>query len=305
MTHPAPRRSRVIMAYAVVYIVWGSTYLAIRYAVTTIPPLLMAGTRFMVAGTLLYAWVRIRGGTARPAARQWRVEAIAGALLLLGGNGGVVWAEQRLPSGITALLVASEPLWLVLLDWMGHREHRPSRSIFAGLFVGFVGMVVLVAPSLGTGTGSIHLVSAVIVVLAALSWAGGSLVAVRSPGGTSSPFLAPAMQMLTGGALLIAAGLVTGEWSHLALGAVSSSSAAGLLYLIVFGSLLGYSAYTWLLSVEPPARVATYGFVNPVVAVLLGWAIAGEVVTIWTIAAAVLVVGAVALITTGQHRSSH
>ncbi|HEU4631271.1 MAG TPA: EamA family transporter [Gemmatimonadaceae bacterium] len=290
----APSRARILAAYATVYVVWGSTYLAIRYAIQTLPPFLMAAVRFLIAGLLLLGWARLRGAP-WPARGQWRNVALVGAFLLFGGNGAVVWAEQRVPSGVTALLVATLPLWMVVLEWLGPERRRPSGRGLLGVLLGIVGIIVLVGPGALVGSGNVDLVGAGVLVLGSLLWGIGSLVSKHAdmPG---SPQISSALQMLAGGALLLALGLAAGEAGQVALGAVSGASLAGLLYLIVFGSLLGFTAFAWLLRVEPPSRVATYAYVNPVVAVLLGWAIAGEPVTASTLVAAAVIVGAVALI---------
>ena len=292
--HGAPSRARLLAAYATVYVVWGSTYLAIRYAIATLPPFLMAATRFLVAGLLLLGWARLRGA-AWPTRRQWRNTAIVGGFLLTGGNGAVVWAEQRVPSGVAALLVATLPLWMVGLEWLGPDRRRPSGRGLLGVLLGIVGIVVLVGPGALVGQGNVDLVGAGVLVLASLLWGTGSLFSKHAdmPG---SPQMNSAAQMVAGGALLLPLALGSGEMGDLALGAVSGASLAGLGYLIVFGSLVAFTAFAWLLRVEPPSRVATYAYVNPMVAVLLGWAIAGEALTSSTIVASAVIVGAVALI---------
>ncbi|MHB1225289.1 MAG: EamA family transporter [Gemmatimonadaceae bacterium] len=293
----APSRARVLAAYAVVYVVWGSTYLAINFAIATLPPFLMAGVRFLVAGLALYAWMRARGAV-RPSAAQWKVATIIGAFLLLGGNGAVVWAEQFVPSGITALLVATVPLWMALLGWLGPDRRRPTTRVSLGLLVGMIGIVVLVGPGalIGQG-GNVDLVGAAVLMFGSLAWAAGSLYARRAAT-PPSPQLGTAMQMLSGGLLLVVLGLATGEGRGLDAGAISATSMSALLYLIIFGSLVGFSAYVWLLRVEPPTRVSTYAYVNPVVAVGLGWLLAGEALTAQTLFAAAIIVGAVVLIVT-------
>ena len=296
---PAPSRGSILLAYALVYVIWGSTYLGIRFAIETLPPFLMAAARFLVAGGLLYAFTRARGA-ARPSAVQWRAAAIVGGFLLFGGNGAVVWAEQRVPSGVAALLVAILPLWIVLLEWVGPEHRRPSLRTAAGVLIGIVGVTVLVGPGALHGNGNTDLLGATALVLGSLSWAIGSLYARRAPL-PKTPQLGTAMQMLAGGAMLAVGGLATGEASHgFALSSVSLPSAMALLYLIVFGSLVGFSAYVWLLRVEPPSRVATYAYVNPVVAVALGWLLAGERMTPATMLAAAIIVAAVALIVSGK-----
>lgn len=294
----APPRGRVAAAFAAIYLVWGSTYLAILFAIETLPPFLMAGARFLIAGALLYLWERSRGAPA-PAPVHWRAAAVVGGLLLLGGNGGVVWAELHVPTGIAALLVATVPLWMVLLDWARPAGRRPSLTVGTGVLVGLGGIVLLVGPGALADGASVHPGGAAVLVLASLSWAIGSLYSRGAPR-PGSPFLATAMQMLAGGSLLLAFGAVVGEPSRLDLAGVSTRSWLAWLYLIAFGSLIGYTSYIWLLKATTPARVSTYAYVNPVVAVALGWAFAGERLAPRTFLAAAIIIAAVALITLGR-----
>lgn len=288
-------RAHLLLAFAALYLVWGSTYLAIRFALETLPPFLMAGTRFLVAGSLLYGWAR-RNGRPAPTARHWRAAGIVGALLLFIGNGGVVWAERTVPSGLVALLVSTLPFWMVLLEFLIFRK-RPGAWTIAGLLLGFCGIALLVAPGSMPDGGGIDLLATGIVLLAAIAWAAGSLYS-RSASLPESPLLAASMQMLAGGVLLIALGSTAGEWAQLQLAEVSLKSWLALGYLIVFGSLIAFSAYIWLLRHAPIDKVSTYAYVNPVVAVLLGWALAGEPLTPRVLLAAAVIVGAVALIIT-------
>lgn len=288
-------RTKLVVAFAAVYIVWGSTYLAIHYAIGTIPPFLMAGIRFIIAGTLMYAWGTMRGA-ARPTRLHWRNTAVIGALLLLGGNGGVVWAEQTVPTGIAALLVAVVPVWLVILDWLRPGGKRPSAGVAVGIIVGMIGMGVLIGPDSIRGAGPVNPWGAFALVLASLSWAAGSLFARHAE--LPSQILTTGMEMLTGGAALLLLAMITGEFQHFNVHAVSSASLAGLGYLITFGSLVGFSAYSWLLKHATPAAVGTYAYVNPIVAVFLGWLIAGEMVTSRTLAGAAIIVAAVSIIST-------
>lgn len=285
-------------AFAAIYIIWGSTYLAIRWAIETLPPFLMAGTRFLVAGVLLYLWARWRGA-AGPAPVHWKSAAIIGGLLLLGGNGGVSWAEQRVPSGLAALMIATVPIWMVLLDWLRPGGMRPRGQVFIGLAAGLVGMALLVGPGEITGESHVDRLGATVLILAALSWSIGSIYS-RSVLLPSSPLMATATEMLAGGLLLWAAGLVAGEGSRLHISGVSLLSLVSLGYLIFFGSIIAFSAYIWLLQVTTPARASTYAFVNPVVALFLGWLLAGEPLTFRTVIAAAIIVLAVMLITTAR-----
>ncbi|HEX2693095.1 MAG TPA: EamA family transporter [Gemmatimonadaceae bacterium] len=298
MSHKAVPRAHIVAAFASIYIIWGSTYLAIRYAIQTIPPFLMGATRFLISGALLYAWARYRGAQ-RPTRLHWRNAVIAGGFLLLGGNGAVMWAEQVVPSGLTALLVSILPFWLVIIEWVRPPRRRPNAAVLVGLVLGFVGIVVLVGPGDLGGHGNVSPVGALVLILGSLSWAIGSFWS-RDAQLPESGILTTGMEMLGGGVLLLVVGVFTREFSHLDVRAVSRASAAGLVYLIVFGSLLGFTAYIWLLDKVSPARLGTYAYVNPIVAVLLGWAIAGEVLSMRTGIAAAIVICAVALITTAR-----
>ncbi len=288
-----PSRAAVLGAFAAVYVIWGSTYLAIRYAIETLPPFLMAGARFLSAGAVLYAFMRWRGVSA-PKLIHWRSAFALGGMLLLLGNGAVVWAEHRIASGVAALLVAVEPLWIVLLEWLRPGGRRPSARTALGVVLGFAGLVILVGPA-DVGGGRVDLLGSIVVVVAALSWAAGSLYSREAPL-PSSPFLATAMQMLGGGTLLVIAGLLTGEAGRIDVGAISGRSVAAFAYLAVFGSLVAFTAYIWLLGVVSPSRASTYAYVNPLVAVLLGWAVASEPLSPRVAISAAVIVGAVAMI---------
>ena len=296
-------RAQILAAFASIYLIWGSTYLAIRYADQTIPPFLMGGLRFLVSGALLYVWARYRGA-ARPTRVHWRNAVIAGAFLLLGGNGAVVWAEQFVPSGMTALLVSILPFWLVIIEWIRPPRRRPAAAVLVGLVLGFIGIAVLVGPADLGGHGDVRPIGAVVLILGSLSWAIGSFYS-RDAELPESGLLTTGMEMLGGGALLLIVAALSGEFSRFDIHRVSGASAAGLLYLITFGSLLGFTSYIWLLDKVSPARLGTYAYVNPVVAVILGWAIAGERLSIRTGVAATIVICAVALITTARSTRSH
>lgn len=291
-------RGQIAAAFASIYIIWGSTYLAILYAVETIPPFLMAGARFLVSGGLLYLWSRHRGAP-KPTKLHWRNAVIAGGFLLLGGNGAVVWAEQYVPSGLTALLVSILPFWLVIIEWVRPPRKRPTAAVLVGLIVGFIGIIVLVGPGNVGGHGDVRPVGALVLILGSLSWAIGSFWSrdARLP---ESGLLTTGMEMLGGGILLLIVGLVSGELSGFDIHHVSRASAIGLAYLITFGSLLGFTSYIWLLDKVSPARLGTYAYVNPIVAVVLGWGIAGEKLSMRTGIAAAIVICAVALITTAK-----
>jgi drug/metabolite transporter (DMT)-like permease len=291
-------RAQIIAAFASIYLVWGSTYLAIRYAIETIPPFIMGGACFLVSGALLYVWARYRGAP-RPTRLHWRNAAIAGAFLLLGGNGAVVWAEQYVPSGLTALLVSILPFWLVIIEWVRPPRRRPSGLVLVGLVLGFIGIIVLIGPANIGGQGDIPLLGALVLILGSLSWAIGSFWS-RDAELPRSGLLTTGMEMLGGGVLLLLVGVLSGELSQFDMHQVSKASTIGLAYLITFGSLIGFTSYIWLLDKVSPAHLGTYAYVNPVVAVLLGWAIAGEKLSIRTGVAAAIVICAVALITSAR-----
>lgn len=309
-----PSRLMTILAFAAVYFIWGSTYLGIKYAIETLPPLLMAGTRFLVAGAILYGWARWRetsngesannGETGDDASEtkphlswsEWRTALIVGALLLLCGNGIVTWAETRIASSLAALLIATEPLWIVILNWLRPGGVRPTLRIWFSLAIGFFGVWLLIGgQGLVSGTSDVDVLGAGAVVAAALAWAGGSLYSLHAPT-PRSPALASGMYMLTGGVMMLFVGVITGEWSRFAIEAVSMRSLFALLYLTIFGSLIAFTAYNWLLRAVTPTRAATYAYVNPVIAVLLGWAVAGEQVTARMLIASIVIVASVMLI---------
>lgn len=296
-----PSGRAVALALLAVYLIWGSTYLAIAVAIETLPPFLMAGLRFLVAGGALYAFLRLRG-TPAPLRAHWRGALVVGGLLLLGGNGMVSWAEQRVPSGLAALLIAVVPLWMVLLEAARRGGARPGRATMLGLALGFAGLLLLISPG-DLGGAGIDLVGAAALLLATVSWAVGS-VHGRRFALPDSALLATAMEMLGGGALLVLAGSASGEWARLDLAAVSATSWAALVYLILAGSIVGLSCYVWLLRVAPPAVVGTYAFVNPIVAIALGAALLAEPVTPRTLAAAAVIVAGVAVITLARANRS-
>lgn len=288
-------RIRLLTAFALVYVIWGSTYLGIRFAIETIPPFLMAGTRFVVAGGILYAVVML-GGARAPSRRHWVAASIIGALLLLGGNGAVVWAELRVPSGLVALLVTTEPLCVVLLDWARPKGLRPRPGEFIGLMLGFAGVAILVSPAALVGGGlEIDPLGAVVVLFGAVSWALGSIYSRHAPA-HQSVFLMTGMKMLTGGFLLLLVGTAAGEWSQLDVGSISAKSWFALAYLIVFGALIAFTAYIWLLKNTTLARASTYAYVNPIVAVLLGWSLASEPMNSRVVAAAAVIVAGVVIV---------
>ena len=295
-------RAHVLAAFAAVYIVWGSTYLAIRYAVETIPPFIMVGTRFIVSGVLLYAWGRMRGEE-RPTAAQWRDATIVGILMLCLGNGAVSWAEQRVPSGLAALLVAVVPLWMVLLDWLRPNGARPRLLVIAGVVVGLAGLVVLIGPGSLSGDASVDLIGAIVLIAGSLAWAAGSIY-TRYGTVPKSAVMSTGVQMIGGSLALLIVGTARGELAMVHPAQISAHSWEGWIYLVTFGSLLGFTAYIYLLQNVSPAKASTYAYVNPLVAVLLGWAIAGETVTPRSLAAAAIILGGVAMISLSQNGAS-
>jgi drug/metabolite transporter (DMT)-like permease len=295
-----PTRARLAFAFTAIYVVWGSTYLAIRYAIDSIPPFLMAGTRFVIAGAALYLWGRLTGAQ-RPSRAAWVATAITGILMLAVGNGAVTWSEQRIPSGLAALLVASVALWMVLLEFLRKNGTRPTRLSIFGLMLGFGGVALLVGPAALSNARDLDVLAALVLVGASLSWAAGSIYSRVLPRPESAS-VGSGMQMLAGGIVLLIVGAASGELGRLDVAAVTTTSLLSLGYLIVFGSLVGFTAYAWLLRVCTPAAVATYAYVNPIVAMLLGWLIAGEEFGPRMIIAAVVILSGVALINRASAR---
>lgn len=296
----APSPARIWAFLAVVYVVWGSTYLGIRVVVESAPPLLSMGTRFLAAAAILALVLRLRlgPGALRVSRRQAVSAAVVGALLLLGGNGGVALAERTVPSGLAALLVATTPLWLVLLRMGG--GDRPKPLSLLGTALGFLGIAVLARP--GSTGGDVELWGTLLVVAAAAVWAVGSFASSRleMPG---NPFVATFWEMAAGGALLVLAGFARGEARGLDLGAVEPRAWFALAYLVVFGSVVGFSSYVWLLGNAPLSLVATYAYVNPVVAVLLGALLLSETVTAAVLLGGGVVVAGVALVVSAERPS--
>jgi drug/metabolite transporter (DMT)-like permease len=289
----------VLVAFAAVYLVWGSTYLGIQIGIESFPPLLLAGFRHLLAGLILYPLLRWKTGI-RPTARHWKTAIVTGFLLLFVGNGGVSWAEQTVPSGVAALLVATVSLWLVILDWLRPGGIRPVFRVVVGILMGFSGLVLLVGPAHLGGSGRVDPGGAGILVIASLGWAIGSLYS-KHGSMPSSPMLSVAMQGLAGGVVLILVGLFTGEFHGFHFAAITVRSWLALGYLIVFGSGIGFTAYIYILQKSTAARVGTYAFVNPVVALFLGWLFAGETISLRTVLAAGVILTAVILVITAPH----
>lgn len=297
-----PSRSSLLLAFAAIYLIWGSTYLAIRVAVETMPPFLMAAARFLIAGSALFTFLKLRGAP-WPTAHQWRANAVIGTFLLLGGNGAVVWAEQFVPSGITALVIGIGPLFIVLTEWAWPGGQRPTVVTMIALFLGFVGVTWLAAPWEDTAGGGIHLGGVGAILLGCVSWGIGSIYSRHAKHGADS-FVASALQMLGGGAALLVAALAHGDLARFDAAAITPQAWGSFAYLIGAGSLVGFSTFVWLMKHSTPARVATYAYVNPIVAVFLGWLILREPITPRTIVASIIIVAAVALITTEKSRAA-
>ncbi len=292
-------KARAWVALIAVYIVWGSTYLAIRFTIETIPPFLSAGIRFLISGTILFFWGCLSGDPA-PKKVEWRSASIIGLLLLLGGNGGLVWAEQRIPSGIASLFIATTPLWMVLIDSLRPNGVRANWLTWLGVLVGLTGTALLANPwQSHTASPPLDPIGIIVLLTAALSWSIGSLYS-RKASLPSSPLLGIGMEMLVGSLGLFAFGTIIGEWNQFHLATISLRSLGGLAYLIVFGSGIGFVAYTWLLRNAPTPLVSTYAYVNPVVAIMLGSVVVHEPLEGIEIISALIIIGGVVLITTAK-----
>lgn len=296
-----PPKSAFILAFAAIYIIWGSTYLGIRVAVESIPPFAMAAVRFFIAGSLMLAVLRMRGYP-MPTRKQWRDSAIIGTCLLLGGNGLVAWAELLIPSGIAALIVGVQPIFMVTTEWAWPGGQRPAPAVFVGMALGLVGLGLL-SWQADSGTSSIHVAGVIAILAACVSWAFGSIFS-RHAKPAAPPLVGAAAQMLCGSVSLgIVAGL-RGEFFDLPLSAIHARSWWALAYLIAIGSWVGYSTFVWLMKHSTPARVSTYAYVNPIVAVFLGWLILNEPLTRRTIVSALIIVAAVVIVTTQKNRKA-
>ncbi len=298
-----PRRIEIVAAFAAVYVIWGSTYLAIFFAIQSIPPFLMAGTRFFIAGVVMLGIARLQGPL-KSTWPDWRTSLIIGACLLVGGNGGVTISEKFVGTGLASLIVATVPIYMILLAWIAGMTPRPKAIVWVGLAGGFLGVAILLGPELRISNGGRAAIGMSILLVGSFIWSAGSIYS-RSAKHVASPFFAAAQQMICGGLLLILVGFAAGEASNFHLTKVTSLSLGAFAYLVLIGAIVGYTAYFWLLRNCDPAKVATYAYVNPVVAVLLGAFFAHEVVTLRTLVAAVLIIGSVALIITIQQLSSH
>lgn len=294
-----PFQAKLVIAFFLIYFIWGSTYLAIRYAIETIPPFLMAGVRFTTAGTLLYIFLRLTGA-ANPSLKQWLNLWVVGTFLFLGGNGLVVWAEQYITSGLAALLVSTLPLWLIMLDLLWAGGPPPTVKGLAGISLGIIGTVVLIDPVKITAT-DIYIPGALVVIFGSMLWATGSIYSKKFTQ-PDSIFMSAACQMLGGGLSLLLVSLVLGEWFAFQPVGISLVSFAAFSYLVVFGSIVAISSYVWLLKNASAASVSTYAFVNPTVAIFLGWLIAGEEINAHIIFGAAIILAGVILVISAQNK---
>jgi len=288
-------RAKVFWSFAAIYLIWGSTYLGIHVGIQTIPPFTLAAVRFLIAGGALYLWARLRGEPG-PGPRTWGLAAGLGTLFFVFGNGLVVWAEQFVPSGRTALLASTAPIWTVFIESALDRWKRPPARVIIGIVCGMLGLALLASPDEGGGKeGVVSILGVIALVGASLAWALGSVASHRShlP---ASPAMATGMKMLGGGAQLAVVALVTGEGQRATVDQVSPASWIALWYLIIFGSVIGFTAFTYLLRVTTPDAVNTSSYVNPAVAVVLGWAFANEIITGKMIIGALISLGGVVLI---------
>jgi drug/metabolite transporter (DMT)-like permease len=299
-----------IVSYTAVCLIWGSTYLAVKMAIETMPALVMGGVRFIIAGLLMFSWLRWRG-VAVPTRKEWISCAAIGALLIMGGNAGTMLGVKYIPSGVAALVATSLPMWMVLLDWLRPAGKRPAGGVFLGLGLGFAGIILLVQPwkaflhpdsALHSAHPIINPIGVMLVTGGVIAWALGSLYS-RHATVPASPLMSTAAQLLTGGVLMLFIGLAAGEGMTIEIARISLKSLVSLLYLIIFGSIIAFSAYAWLLKNASPAMASSYTYINPLIAVLLGWLIGGEPVTATMLLAGVIILVAVGII--AKYRSGH
>ncbi len=294
-------RFQLIVAFAAVYIIWGSTYLAIRFAVETLPPLIMMGLRFLIGGLIFYGYALVRGET-KATFLNWKTAAIIGILMLCGGTGTFGWAETRVPSGLSALMIACVPFWIVVVDWLRPGGSKPRSATTLGLIVGFVGLGILIGPEEFAGSHRVDITGGIALILASLSWATGSIYSRHNHAKLpASQWMSVAMELLIAGVASIAIGALLGETSSLNFSAMSAKSLLALFYLGIFGSL-AFAAYIWLLKASTPAKAATYAYVNPLVAVILGATLGSEEFSLRIALASVVIISAVVVITTTRTR---
>jgi drug/metabolite transporter (DMT)-like permease len=295
-TSARPPAWKLLLAFAIIYLVWGSTYLAIRIGVREIPPFLMAGLRFTVAGLAMWAWLRV-SGTPSPTLREWRDATVLGTLMFLIDYACLFWAEQRVPSGIAAVILAMIPVCITLLEITFLRTQRLTLRLGLGLAVGIIGVVVLMNPWASLGEAPLDRRGVIALLVSCCGWSVGTIVSRRLTLPASKPMSAAA-QMLSGGVQLLVLAAIAGEFAHFRAQGISSTAWLSLVYLIIAGSIVGFTAYVWLLHYESPTKVGTYAYVNPVVAVILGAALGGETVGRRTILGTALILISVVAITT-------
>jgi len=294
---PDNLKYKIILGFAAIYLLWGSTYLAIRIGVETIPPFLLVGLRCLTASLIFFAWGKIAKAPA-PKLKHWIAASIAGILMLVGGTGFVTWAEKTVPSGVASLLVSIMPFWIVLFDWLRPGGKHPSKIVVLGLILGFIGVTALINPTDIGGFAEIDYFGAMLLVFATIFWAGGSIYS-RYTDMPDSKIVSLGIQLFSGGLFVMIISFFGGEMTSLDWYAISMDSILALIYLIIFGSA-GYAAYVWLLKVVEPSKVATYAYVNPVIALFLGHILVNEAITLWTISCSVLILGAVIIIVTSR-----
>jgi len=297
---PNATRLNIVLGFAAIYIIWGSTYLALRWGVDTIPPFILAGVRFLIGGGLLYWWAIARGAE-KPQKKHWLTTGVIGLLMTVGGIGLVTWAEKTVPSGITALMIAMVPMWIVLIDWLRPNGTRPAAIAIFGVLLGFGGVAFLINPTNIGRLSEIDAFGAFLIAVACFSWALGSVYS-RYAAQPKSQSLSAGMQMITGGVVMVLLALIKGEYAEIDLAAVSAKSVWSLIYLITLGSFV-YAVYIWLMKASTPARVSTYAFVNPIIALFLGSMLAGEEISNWALGCSVVIVLAVTLIISAKARA--
>ncbi|WP_026462440.1 EamA family transporter [Adhaeribacter aquaticus] len=300
MNNIKPPKWQIYLAFAAVYIIWGSTYLGVKFTLESMPPLLMSGFRFIVTGSILFLYCRFVKKMTAPTWANIKAAGIIGTLLIMVGNGTMALGVQTVPSSVAALLIATTPLWFAILGWIFYGDTRPNFFIIAGLLLGLIGIVFLIGPGQLT-SHAIDLGGSIIILGGAFSWAFGSLYAAHSKN-LAAPLVSTSLQMLTGGLLLTFLSLVKGEFQLFHVEKLSVKSLLALAYLIFVGSLVGYTAYSWLIRVVPPSQASTYAYVNPLVAVLLGWLFGGETISLQMIVAGAFILPGVVLILKSKAR---
>lgn len=301
MNEPHPQRWQTILAFAIIYLVWGSTFLAIRIGVRELPPLLFAGMRFTVAGAAIYFWMRAKG-TPSPQFREWKSATVLAVLIFVIDYGLVFWAEKRVPSGITAVMLATIPGFTALAEIVVLRTQRLTLRLGISLLLGFAGVAALISPS-GFGQSAVDSVGALALIAGSITWSIGSILTRKLPL-PRSKVMSSGLQMLVGGLLLTVTAAAFGEFKGFDARSVSRDAWLALAYLIVAGSIIAFTAYIWLIGHESPTKVGTYAYVNPVVAVLLGYFLGGEAVGARTVAGTALVLVSVVVITMGQKKAA-